>query len=207
MTEPRRLTELQLDALREMGNMGAGHAASSLSALIGHPVRMDVPSANLSDLGEIGTLLGGREAMIWAIYLMVSGDLEGHMALLVREAEARRLVGVLLPNRPAGQDMDELAESTLAEIGNILTSAYVGALTQLTGFDLRPSAPLLAHDQAGAVLDSLAAEIQLAGQTIVTLEGRLEVPAVPGCGVLLVFLPPASFLPKMFAALGLDALR
>ncbi|MBM3260037.1 MAG: chemotaxis protein CheC [Candidatus Sericytochromatia bacterium] len=207
MTEPRRLTELQLDALREMGNIGSGHAAASLSTLLGHPVRMDVPAANLSDLGQIGALLGGREAMVWAVYLTVSGDLEGHMALLIREAEARRLVGVLLPNRGAASAMDELAESTLAEIGNILTSAYVGALTQLTGFDLRPSPPLLAHDQAGAVLDSLAAEIHLAGQTIVTLEGRLEVPAIPGCGVLLVFLPPPAILPRMFEALGLDALR
>ncbi|MEB3298266.1 MAG: chemotaxis protein CheC [Candidatus Sericytochromatia bacterium] len=207
MTGPHDLTELQLDALRELGNVGSGHAATSLSTMLGVPVKMEVPAVGLSDVSQIGDLLGGREAMVRAVYLLVSGELEGHMALIMREAEALRLLAALMPERLSNQKSDELAESALAEIGNILTSAYVGALTRWTGLDLRPSPPLTAHDQAGAILDSLTAELQLAGRTVLTLEGRLEVPSVPGCGILLLFLPPPASLPRMLGALGLDALQ
>lgn len=151
MNEPN-LSDWQADVLREVGNIGAGHAAMALSTLLQSEVRMSVTSARICQFDEIPDVIGGAEAVIVAVFLRMSGDLSGNMMFLLSLASAKQLIHHLLPGEEA-EDFTELEMSALGEVGNILGGSYLNALSLLTSLRLQQSVPAVAIDMAGAVLD------------------------------------------------------
>ncbi|OFW78317.1 MAG: hypothetical protein A2201_06635 [Alicyclobacillus sp. RIFOXYA1_FULL_53_8] len=151
MNEPN-LSDWQADVLREVGNIGAGHAAMALSTLLQSEVRMSVTSARICQFDEIPDVIGGAEAVIVAVFLRMSGDLSGNMMFLLSLASAKQLINHLLPGEEA-EDFTELEMSALGEVGNILGGSYLNALSLLTSLRLQQSVPAVAIDMAGAVLD------------------------------------------------------
>lgn len=154
---PMRLTSLQLDALREVGNIGAGNAATALSTLLRRRIDMTVPAVSFLPLPAVAELLGGDEAIVIGVYFRIEGDAPGNMLFVMDEGSGRQLVNLLLGSISAkGTDdgsFDELALSALKEIGNILGSSYLGALMTLTNLSLSISVPALARDMSQAVLN------------------------------------------------------
>lgn len=151
MNEPN-LSDWQADVLREVGNIGAGHAAMALSTLLQSEVRMSVTSARICQFDEIAEEIGGAEAVIVAVFLRMSGDLSGNMMFLLSLASAKQLIQRLLPGEEV-EDFTELEMSALGEVGNILGGSYLNALSLLTSLRLQQSVPAVAIDMAGAVLD------------------------------------------------------
>ncbi|MBI6546567.1 MAG: chemotaxis protein CheC [Cyanobacteria bacterium NC_groundwater_1444_Ag_S-0.65um_54_12] len=198
------LNHLQLDALKEAGSIGAGNAATALSTLLRQRIKMNVPRASVLSLATVGELLGGPETSVWAIYLKMAGELEGHVIFILPNAIGTVLVDLLM-RRPTGSTkiIDEVGESALAEMGNILTSNYLTALGTLTKLDLRPSPPLTANDMVAAVLDGVIADISVNTDAVLTLETELIIGDTEGLiGYLFLFLEPAS-APNLLGALGL----
>ncbi|GLV12384.1 CheY-P-specific phosphatase CheC [Alicyclobacillus hesperidum] len=142
-----------LDALREFGNIGAGHAATALSTLLGGRVKMSVTDARLCPFSEIVDVVGGGETIVAAVFIRIFGTISGNMFVLMSLPSADRLLERLLPAPRKAQEYTELEQSAIAEVGNILSGAYVAAISDLCGISLNQSIPAVAIDMAAALLD------------------------------------------------------
>jgi chemotaxis protein CheC len=155
MDDIRDLKTLQLDALREVENIGAGHAATALSQMTNRRIMITVPEITVSRLEDVAGLLGKPDEVVAAILLHMLGDLTGRTLLVFPENAAQRLCDLLL-SRPIGKttEFGMLEQSSLKEAGNILCGAYMNALSSFMGMMLLPSVPSLVIDLSAAVLTS-----------------------------------------------------
>jgi chemotaxis protein CheC len=155
MEDVRDLKESQLDAMREVANIGAGHAATALSQMTNRTIMITVPRVNVRPLEEACDTVGTPDEIIAAILMHMMGDLTGRALLLFPQSSARTLCDFLL-RRELGttQEFHEMEQSALKEAGNILASAYLNALSDFMGMMLVPSVPSLVIDLSGAVLTS-----------------------------------------------------
>ena len=155
MEDVRDLKELQFDALKEVANIGAGHAATALSQMTNKKIMISVPEVTVTPLEEVPEVLGHPEAVVAAVLMHMMGDLTGRTLLLFPEPSARALCDILL-RRPAGTttEFGVMEQSGIKEVGNILSSAYLNALSDFMGMMLVPSVPSLVVDLSAAVLTS-----------------------------------------------------
>ena len=153
MDDVRTLKALQLDALREVANIGAGHAATALSQMINSTIMISVPTINVSRLEEVPPQVSAPEEPVAAVLMHMLGDLTGRTLLVFPKPTAMRLAELML-KRPHGSspDLGDMEQSAIKEAGNILSSAYMNALSDFMGMMLLPSPPSLAVDMSTAVL-------------------------------------------------------
>ncbi len=153
MTNAPRLDEVQLDAIREVGNIGAGHAATALSQLIGKKVFITVPKVLCVPLSEATEVVGGSQALIACVSMHVLGDIAAKIALVLPRTSALQLAGLLTnQSTEERQVLTVLEHSAIKEAGNILAGAYLNALTEFLGMMLLQSVPQLIFDLASAVM-------------------------------------------------------
>jgi chemotaxis protein CheC len=149
----RKLEERQLDALREVANMGAGHAATALSQLTQSRIMVNVPNLRIVPLEEVPELLSEPEEVVAAVLMHMLGDLTGRTLLVFPRDAAMRLAEILLRREPGTSKVfGELEQSALKEAGNILSAAYMNALSDFLGLMLLPSVPNLVIDLSAAVI-------------------------------------------------------
>jgi chemotaxis protein CheC len=155
MEDVRDLKESQLDAMREVANIGAGHAATALSQMTNRKIMITVPRVNVRPLEEACDIVGTPGEVIAAILMHMMGDLTGRALLMFPQPAARTICDFLL-RREMGttQNFGEMEKSALKEAGNILASAYLNALSEFMGMMLVPSVPSLTIDLSGAILTS-----------------------------------------------------
>lgn len=165
-----QLSDGQLDALKEISNIGMGHAATALSQLIGQTVHLRVPRITIADIADMPELVGGAEEVVVGITLQIFGDARGTILLIFPRESAQQLLMRLVGKKPKGLMFDELSASALKELGNILASAYLSALGGLLHMTLIPSIPLLAYDMAGAVIDNVLIELSQEGDLALMVE-------------------------------------
>ena len=123
------LTPTQLDALREIGNVGAGNSATALSQIINHRIDMNVPEVSIVPLTEVPDLVGGPDVMVAGVFLRVYGAAPSNILFLLPQESAFYLVDMILgKQRGETKTLDFMDESALMEIGNILAGAYLNAL-------------------------------------------------------------------------------
>lgn len=145
------LKELQLDALREVANIGAGHAATALSQMIGETIMISVPKISVARLEEVPPHITTPDEPVAAVLMHMLGDLTGRTLLVFPRRTAMRLAELLLHRRES-EDFSDMQQSAIKEAGNILSSAYMNALSDFMGMMLIPSPPALAIDMSDAVL-------------------------------------------------------
>ena len=153
MEDIRALSPQQLDALREVANIGAGHAATALSQMIGGTIMISVPRINITSIEEIPAQVSGPEEPVAAVLMHMLGDLTGRTLLVFPKRTAMRMSELML-RRPEGsaEDLGALEQSAVKEAGNILSGQYMNALSEFMGMILLPSPPSLAIDMSAAVL-------------------------------------------------------
>ncbi len=139
-----------LDVLREIGNIGAGNAATSLALMINKKIDMKVPVVKLLDFDEVPELLGGPENVVCGIFFKFEGDINGSIMFVLDQPSAINLVDLLMPRD--NSEFDEFTTSALKEIGNILAGSYIASLSGLTNLQIKISVPALSIDMAGAIL-------------------------------------------------------
>ena len=165
------LTPMQMDALREIGNVGAGNSATALSQIINHRIDMNVPEVSIVPLGDVPDLVGGPDAMVVGVFLRVYGEAPGNILFLLPKDSAFYLVDMLMgKNHGDTQSLDFMDESALMEIGNILSGAYLNALFTMTRLSLLPSIPALAMDMAGAILSVVLIQLGQMGDHALVIE-------------------------------------
>ena len=153
MQDVMSLKAIQLDALREVANIGAGHAATALSQMTGSTIMINVPTFRVARLEDIGDGMHEPEEPVAAVLMHMLGDLTGRTLLVFPRQTAVRLAELML-RRPHGSStaLGELEQSAIKEAGNIISGAYMNALSDFLGLMLLPSPPSLAVDMSSAVL-------------------------------------------------------
>ncbi|OPX18217.1 hypothetical protein BXT86_02340 [candidate division WOR-3 bacterium 4484_100] len=156
MIDARRLSALQLDALKEVANIGSGHAATSLSQMLGKKVMVRVPKILTGALDDVILKIADPNDVVASVLLYFLGDLTGRTLLLYPYEDAQDLTDLLMT--PDQQEPEELQESLLKEVSNILSCSYMNALGELLGLLILPSVPGMIVDMVGAVLSSVILE-------------------------------------------------
>ena len=153
MEDIKSLKAIQLDALREVANIGAGHAATALSTMTGGTIMISVPRINIARLEDVPTQISAPEEPVAAVLMNMLGDLTGRTLLVFPKPTAVRMAELML-RKPKGTftELGELEQSAIKEAGNILSGAYMNALSDFMGLMLLPSPPSLAIDMSTAVL-------------------------------------------------------
>lgn len=158
-----------LDVLKEIGNIGAGNAATALAKMINKKVDMTVPKVNIMDFSTVPELLGGEETEVCGIFFKIEGDMEGTIMFVLSTESAHTLINLLMPGMGNGV-FNDFSLSALQEIGNILSGSYISSLSMLTGLNIQISIPSLSVDMAGAILSVPAIQFGLIGDKILIIE-------------------------------------
>lgn len=156
MTPPLTLSEIQRDALKEVGNIGAGHAATALSQLLNTTVKLSEPTIDVLKFRDLSTRVGTGDRTVAALHMYVRGEAPGQMVVLFDRDQALEFVNVFI-KRIIGdiQIFDSIVDSTLKELGNIIAGSYLTALISLTGINLLPSVPTLSYGTIQAAFRTL----------------------------------------------------
>ena len=189
---------MYFDVLKEIGNIGAGNAASSLAQILQTKVDMKVPRVELLDFDQIGDAIGGEEQIMAGIYVLVQGDITGSIMFLLEQHSAKSLVRKLMMGMATeGDDMNEMEQSALKEIGNIITGAYLNSLSALTNMTITESVPDLTIDMAGAILSVPAIEFGMVGDKMLMIQTNCtDDEEINGYFLLVPDLPSYSTLLK-----------
>jgi chemotaxis protein CheC len=190
-------TDLQLDALRELANIGSGKASTALSMLLERSVDISVPSARALSFADAVDATGDPEAEITGIVLGIVGELEGTVLLLVSPADAEAICAIL-GVEPGG----EYAPSALGEVGNIVGSSYINALAEMTGMAIEPTPPATATDMLGAIVETVLAGQAHAGDVALMLDSQLRVEG-EDCAIAFMLVPSRDGVGELLERLGL----
>jgi chemotaxis protein CheC len=192
-----QFNDLQLDALRELANIGSGTASTALSAMLGRSVDISVPTAAALPFADAVEANGPAERVVTGVVIGVKGDMAATVLLLLGEGDAATLCG-LLGVDPA----DEMAISALGEIGNIVGASYINALGAMTGLEMEPEPPLSATDMLAAIVATVLAgrsaddDIALVLDSDLTVEGE-------DCSIGFLLVPSQGGVQELLTRLGL----
>lgn len=167
------LNSLEIDTLREIGSIGTGTAATALSEMLNQKVRITLPEVRIMGYNEAIEWIGGPEVITAGVLVRISGQMNGIM-LSVQPLDFVNLVlSSMLSERVNDySELRDLERSALVEIGNIMISSFINALSQLAGMTMEMTIPSLSVDMQGAILAVPMAEY--GGQTdyLMTIGGN-----------------------------------
>ncbi|MBU9720342.1 MULTISPECIES: chemotaxis protein CheC [Bacillaceae] len=172
-----RIQAPHLDILKEVGNIGAGHAATALSKMLNKSIDMAVPSVKIVHLSEVSEFVGGDEMVVAAIFLRLQGDAPGNMFFMLPLEEATRLIQQVTDDYTISSGNlteNEIGMSALCELGNILAGSYLSALSDFTSLNLQPTPPALAIDMAMAILSHGLIEVSKAGDYAIVIDTKIS---------------------------------
>lgn len=167
------ISVMQYDVLKEIGNIGAGNAATALSKLVNTQIDIGVPSVRLCDFSQMVSLIGEEEEVAVGILLMLKGDINGMMMFILKTDVASTLVNIM-GLECDGTNFDEMQLSEIQEVGNIITGAYLCSLSDLTRLTIDVSVPLLQIDMVGSLLSVPAIEFGKLGDKVLLIETKFD---------------------------------
>jgi len=168
-----QLSSLEIDTLREIGSIGTGNAATALSQMLGREVRITLPEVRIMGYNEAIEWIGGPEAVTAGVLVKMSGDVGGIM-LSVQKLELVNFILETMLGQGIGsyEELAGLEQSALIEIGNIMISAFVTALSGLAGININLTVPAFAVDMQGAILAVPMAEYGGMSDYLMTIGGN-----------------------------------
>lgn len=198
------LNDIQMDVLREIGNIGSGNAATALSSMVSRPINIKVPKINILDYEQVMSNLGGPEELMVGILLALSGEIDGMMMFLLHKDFAHMTVNDLL-----GCDLEdfnqigEMEMSAIQEVGNIMAASYVNAMSQMIGLDINISVPDMCVDMVGAILSVPAIHFANISEKIILIEDEFDSTQNSASSHILM-MPDVDSLNKIMQNLGID---
>ena len=204
----QKITSLHLDVLKEIGNIGAAHAATALSDLLSKKIDMRVPKVEMVSFNDMMELVGGSENVVVGIFLRIEGDAEGSMFFVLPIEQANRFIRGLIRNDEfdfKNPSAPELGLSAMQEMGNILSGSYLSALSDFTSLNIYPTVPGLSIDMFGAIISIGLIELSQISDHVIVInttifdEENENVESVHGHFFL---LPDPDSFATIFNALG-----
>lgn len=190
-------SEIQLDALRELANIGSGTAATALSQMVGRPIDLSVPTVLALPLADAVDAAGAGEQDVWCVVLPISGDMDAVVLMIFTPEDAAAVCNLL------GVELDdEVGPSALGEVGNILGSSYIGALGQMTGLALEPRPPETTADMLAAIVATVLASIAHSKEVAFLLDSSLVIEG-EACSFQFMLVPSQEGVIELLSRLGL----
>ena len=204
-----QLNAMHFDVLREIGNIGQGNAASSLSQMLSQTIDISVPTVKLLDFNESVEYLGGPENVVLGMLVGLKGDINGMMLYVLQKSFANSMLKAVFGKEINDlTELDEMDLSFIREIGNILAGSYVNAISSLTGLTIDISVPTISIDMAGAILAGPAVEFAQIGNSVLFIDdsfifgGSSSDNSEVKSNMILV--PELDSLNKLFGTLGIQ---
>ena len=194
------LSMIQLDALKEVSNIGAGNAATALSMLLNKKIDMSVPSVNVVRLEDVVEANG--ESEVCGTVVRVLGDIAGNILLVFEEDTVKKIIGKLI-----GSETDvnsEMGQSVLCEIANIISASYMNSIAQLTNLAIAPSVPAVAYDMLGAILTTTFIESNQYDEYILDIETIFLDDTEENIGGHFYYIPMPGSLEKILKSIGIS---
>ncbi|MGM9934231.1 MAG: chemotaxis protein CheC [Clostridium sp.] len=194
------LSMIQLDALKEVSNIGAGNAATALSMLLNKKIDMSVPSVNVVRLEDVVEANG--ESEVSGTVVRVLGDIAGNILLVFEEDTVKKIIGKLI-----GSETDvnsEMGQSVLCEIANIISASYMNSIAQLTNLAIAPSVPAVAYDMLGAILTTTFIESNQYDEYILDIETIFLDDTEENIGGHFYYIPMPGSLEKILKSIGIS---
>jgi len=201
-----QLNDLHFDVLKEIANIGVGNAIGALSELISSQVKMTVPHVKFLKFNEVGSILGGDEVIVFGVLVNIQGDINGMMMFLLKPEAARTLVNSFMEGMgmAASDDVENFSDmelSAIEEIGNILCSSYLGAMSRFVNRTAKPFPPILARDMAAAILSVPAIEFSKMSDGVLFIDTVFETKDKNASGIFLL-VPDFDSFGVILSALG-----
>ena len=172
-------SSMQMDAMREVGNIGAGNAATALSVMLSRLVDMDVPKAELVSIYKLAEYYGDPLKEVSAVFVRSEGEFSCSLIFFQDEEDAQNLVNLLISTQMPGMTLEnlppEMRDSALTEVGNIILSSFLNAINVLIGGTHSISVPDVAHDMMGAILQVIASIFGQTGEYALIVDTTLKV--------------------------------
>ncbi|MCH5348424.1 MAG: chemotaxis protein CheC [Oscillospiraceae bacterium] len=199
-----QLQAMHLDVLKEIGNIGSGNAASSLSTFLQCPTDIVVPIVRLLNFDETVNFLGGPENITIGMLVNIVGDINGMMLYIIEEEFASQLTSMLFGSGIEDlANLNEMERSLIAEVGNIMSASYINAIASLTGMTIDISVPVLTTDMVGAILNVPVVEFAQVGDKVLFIDdgftiGGKEIKSN------MILIPEMESLNTLFTRLGVS---
>jgi len=186
------MSPIVIDALTEAGNIGAGHAATSLSKLLGEHIMNHTTKSVVVPIEKVPEAIGGGDKIVAGIYTTFAGDLTGGILMVFPEKSANTISKVLTGEEIVGNALTDLQNSMLCEIGNICLCWYLSAISKMVNTEIIPTPPVAAYDMVEAAIDLPLIELGKVADTalIIMTEFKGEIHEIEG--IFLMLLEPES---------------
>ena len=194
------LSMIQLDALKEVSNIGAGNAATALSMLLSKKIDMSVPSVNVVRLEDVVEETG--ESEVSGTVVRVLGDIAGNILLVFKEDTVNKIIGKLVGTNEGINS--EMGQSVLCEIANIISASYMNSIAQLTNLAIAPSVPAVAYDMLGAILTTTFIESNQYDEYILVIETIFFDETEENIGGHFYYIPMPGSLEKILKSIGIS---
>lgn len=195
------MTPMQLDALREVGNIGAGNAATAMSQLLNKKIDMTVPAVNIVPFDEVFSGEGAERVVI-GIIVRVLGDTPGNILFVLEKDTADEIIKTLIGEE--SEQMTEMGSSVLCEIGNIIASSYMNSIAKFTNLVITPSVPAVSYDMLGAILSTTFIESGQFDEQVLDLETRFLQNKHEEISGHFYYIPMPGSLEKILNTLGVN---
>ncbi|MBY0120672.1 chemotaxis protein CheC [Bacillus sp. S/N-304-OC-R1] len=172
-----KITSMHLDILKEIGNIGAGHAATALSKLLNKKIDMKVPDVRVVSFDEMMNMMGGADNVVAGVFLRIEGDAPGSMFFVLPVRQATQFIREMIGDHSFSFESPEYSElglSAYQELGNILAGSYLSSLSDFTNLSLYPSVPALSIDMAGAIISYGLIELSQVSDYAIVIDTALN---------------------------------
>jgi chemotaxis protein CheC len=198
MIDLGNLSEMELDVLNELGNMGVGHAATSLSQLFDKEVDIAVPKIKVVEIKNINDeLISDVIAGVIISLDSLEEDKSGYLYTMLPENSSKQIAANLLGMEEVD---DEMYASTIMEIGNILASSFCDALAEFMDITLLPSPPSFAVDIPTSIIDSVVSQMSKSSEHIIIFGTSLQTDL--DIQIYLTLLPEQGLLEHIVRIVG-----
>lgn len=194
------MSDMQLDALKEIGNIGAGNAATVLSQMVNKKIDMTVPQVSVLPFEKMIEKIGSEEETVKAILLKVFGDAPGDILYVMKTSSASSTVDILL--KDFKDVSEEVYNSAYQEIGNILGNSYINAITKVTGLNMMTSVPMVCEDMLAAIITSSFMDAEQYDDNVLSIDTRFSEDEKE-TGGFFIYIPKPGSLEKILNNLGL----
>lgn len=203
-TNLNELDAMHLDVLREIGNIGSGNAATSLSSMLNTTVDIEVPTISLINYDNVSQYLGGKDREVIGLALGLEADIDGVMLHVVQPQFASRTINAFYPKEiNTLEDINEMDLSAVKETSNITTAAYVNSLAALTNMFINITPPVDYLNTVENVLKLASNRFDSIGNQVIYIDENLYIGSTEIKSSMILILQMES-LKKLFDKLGLS---
>ncbi len=196
------MDEVSKDILQELGNIGTGNAVTALTQLVGCPVEMEVPILKILGYQEITEILRAAEELQTAVLIEMKGEAQGLFLFLLSESFTEKILNMAVEEKDRSiLSLDELDQSFLRELGNIMCGSYIRALGDMLELELMVEVPDMCVDMGGAVLGTMLPRFLNVSDDILMIDNTFRMGGEVFYGKIL-FMPEFEDLETLFSGLG-----